>query len=126
VQRDGQRLRRPRPGAEPAVPDPLHQPVRDHPGERLRRGVRAGELRLLVQVAVAQLAEHGVQHLGGGTDVHDEPGLVELGAPEGGVDDERRAVQALGRSEHRAPEAVRHHHGVADGHAEHGFTLRRR
>ena len=39
------------------------------------------------------------------------------------VDDVRRAVQALRRPEHLAAEAVRDHHVVADGHAEHGSPL---
>ena len=43
-----------------------------------------------------------------------------------GVDDVRRAVQPLRRTEDLAGEAVRDHHVVADRHAEHRLTPRRR
>src|SRR5262249_38717723 len=44
---------------------------------------------------------------------------VQLGAAERGVDHVGRPVQSLRRSEDLAAEAVRDHHVIADGHAEH-------
>ena len=67
-------------------------------------------------------AEHVVQLLGGAADVDDDAVVVEPVAPERRVDDEGRAVQPLRRSEDLTPEAVRDHHVVADGHAEHAVT----
>ena len=104
--------------AERAGVHPLGQPVGDHPGQHLGGGVDAGELRLVVQVAVVELAEDGVELLGGQADVHDDAVGVELGPPEGRVDDVRRAVQPLGGSEDLAAETVGDHHVVADRHAE--------
>ena len=81
---------------------PLGEPIRDHPGERLGGGVHAREGGLVVEVAVGELGQHGVQLLGRATDVdHDVVG-VERRAPERGVDDVRRAVQALRGPEHLA------------------------
>ena len=99
--------------------DPVGQPVGDDLGQRLGGGVDAGERRLVVEVAVAQLAEDRVQLLGGPADVdHDVVG-VQAAPAERRVDDVRRAVQPLRRSEDLAAEAVGDHHVVADGHAEH-------
>ena len=112
--------------AERAGVHPLGQPVGDHPGQRLGRGVHAGERGLVVEVAVVELGQHGVQLLGRPADVdHDVVG-VQRRPPERRVDDERRAVQALRRPEHLAAEAVGDHHVIADGHAEHGLLPRRR
>jgi hypothetical protein len=55
------------------------------------------------------------------TDVNNDVVGVEGRALERGVDNVRRAVQALRRSEYRSLEAVRDHHVIAHGHAEHGF-----
>ena len=105
---------------------PLGESIGDHLGQRLGGGVHAGERGLVVEVAVAQLADDGVQLLGRPPDVdHDVVG-VESRPPERRVDDVGRAVQALRGSEHLAAEAVGDHHVIADGHAEHGSTLRRR
>ena len=74
---------------------------------------------LVVEVAVGELGQHGAQLLGRSADVdHDVVG-VEGRAPECGVDDVRRAVQALRGPEHLAAEAVGDHHVIAYGHAEH-------
>jgi hypothetical protein len=63
-----------------------------------------------------------MQLLGCSADVdHDVVG-VESRAPERGVDDVRRAVQALRRPEHLTPKTVGDHHVVAYGHAEHDYT----
>ena len=62
-----------------------------------------------------------MQLLGRRADVDDDVVGVEGGAPEGGVDDVRRAVQALRGPEHVAAEAVGDHHVIADGHAEHDY-----
>jgi len=47
---------------------------------------------------------------------------VEDGAPEGGVDDVGRAVQALRGPEDLAAKAVGDHHVLANGHTEHGHS----
>jgi hypothetical protein len=51
----------------------------------------------------------------------DDAVLVQCRATEGGVDDVRRAVQALRRPEHLPAQAVGDHHVVADRHAEHAL-----
>ena len=109
--------------AERAGLHPLGQPVGDEPRQQLGRGVPAGERRLLVEVAVVQLAQHRAQLGRGRADVDDQVVRVQLGPPERRVDHVRRAVQPLGRSEDLAAEAVRDHDVVADGHAEHRVTL---
>ena len=114
------------PVAEVARRGPLGQPVGDHRARTSVVVLTPGERGLVVQVAQVELADDGVQLLAGRRDVdHDVVG-VQLGPAERRVDDERRAVQPLGRAEHLAPEAVGDHHVVADGHAEQRFTLRRR
>ncbi len=74
---------------------------------------------LLVQVPVAQLADHGMQFRSGPPDVHDDVVRVQRLPPKGGVDDVRRPVQALRGTEHLTTEAVGDHHVIADGDAEH-------
>ena len=64
-----------------------------------------------------------MQLLGGPADVDDDVVGVERRPPERRVDDVRRAVQPLRRSEDLAAEAVGDHHVVADGHAEHAASL---
>ena len=94
---------------EGAVTDPFGEPVRDEPGQHLRRGVAAGERGLVVEVAVVEICEHAVQLRGGPPDVdHDAVG-VHRPPGEGRVHDVRRSVQALRRPEHLAPEAVGDH-----------------
>ena len=105
--------------AQGAGVHPFGESICDHPGERLGGGVHARERGLVVEVAVGELGQHCVQLLGRATDVdHDVVG-VEGRAPERGVDDVRRAVQALRGPEHLAAEAVGDHHVIAYGHAEH-------
>ncbi len=103
----------------------LCEPIRDQPSERLRRGVHAGEGRLVVEVSIAELRHHRAQLVGCSTDVDDDAVGVEVRAPERGVDDVRRAVEPLCGPERLAPQAVGDHHVVADGHAEHGSSSRR-
>jgi len=62
----------------------------------------AAERGFVVEVAVGELGQHGMQLLGRPTDVGHDPVAVELRAPEGRVDDVRRAVQALRGPEHLA------------------------
>jgi hypothetical protein len=97
----------------------LGQPVGDHAGQGLGRGVAAGQLRLVVEVAVGEPLDDGVQRRRRPPDVDHDPVGVEFCAPERGVDDVGGAVQALGRPEHLAAQAVRDHHVVADGDAIH-------
>ena len=85
-----------------------------------------GELWQVVEVLVAQHAEHRVERSRRGTDVDHDAVVVELGPPEGRVHHEGGAVQPLGRSEDLAGQAVRHHHVVADGHGVHVTGSRRR
>jgi hypothetical protein len=106
--------------------DPIGESVRDHLGQRLGGGVHPGERGLLVEVAVAQRAHDGVQLLGGSADVDHDVVRVESRPAERGVHHEGRAVQPLRRTENLTPEAVRDHHVVADGHAEHRTTPRHR
>ncbi len=101
----------------------LRQPIRDQPGECLRRGVHAGERRLVVEISVAELREHRMQLLGRSADVDDDAVGVEVRAPERGVDDVGRAVEPLRGPERLASQAVGDQHVVADGHAEHGSIL---
>ena len=100
---------------------PLGEPVGDRPGQHLGGRVHAREGRLVVEVAVVQLADDRAQLLGGPADVDDDAVRVEFGPAEGRVDDERRPVQALRGPEDLALEAVGDHHVVADGHAEHAL-----
>ena len=68
---------------------------------------------------MVQLGKDRTEDLGGLADVdHDVVG-VQCTTAEGGVHHERGAVQALGRTEHLAPETVRDHHVVSDGDAVH-------
>ena len=119
VQRDDQAVEVPSALAQGAGVHPVGEAIRDDPGERLGGGVHAGKCGLVVEVAVGELSQQLVQLLGRTTDVdHDVVG-VEVRTPERGVDDVRRAVQALRRSEYIAAEAVGDHHVIADGDAEH-------
>jgi len=108
------------PRAEGTGVQPVGQPVRDDPGEHLGGGVHPGERRVVVEVAVGQRTDDGVQLVGRPPDVDDDPVVVEPRPAERRVDHERRAVQLLRRAEHLAAQAVGHHHVVPDGQAEHG------
>lgn len=66
--------------------------------------------------------QHHAQRLGREADVDDDVVSVEVSAPERGVDDVGRAVQALCGPEGLAPQAVGDHHVVTDGHTEHGYS----
>ena len=109
--------------AEGARLDALGEPVGDDLGQELRRGVDAGEVGLVVEVAVVQLADDGAEFLRGQSDVDDDVVVVQLGAAEGGVHEERRSVQALRGAEDLAAEAVGDHEVIADGDAEQRTTL---
>ena len=99
----------------------LCESICDNAGKRLGGGVHAGEGRIVVQIAVVELVQDGVQRLARSTDVDHEVVGVESCAPERRVDDVRRAVKSLRRPEHLTAEAVGDHHMVADGDAEHGL-----
>ena len=62
-----------------------------------------------------------MQLLGCSDDVDDDAVGVEIRAPEGRIDDVRRAVEPLRGPECLAAQAVGDHHVIADGHAEHGY-----
>ena len=116
--------------ARPRAPSPsapactrVGEPVGDDLGQELRGGVDAGEVGLVVEVAVVELAHHRAQFLGGQADVDDDVVVVQLGAAEGGVHEERRSVQALRGSEDLSAEAVGDHEVIADGDAEQRTTL---
>src|SRR6478736_4313594 len=98
---------------------PLSEAVGYDLRQRLGGGVHADESSLLVQVPVAQLADHGMQFRSGSADVHDDVVRVQRLPPKGGVDDVRSPVQALRGTEHLTMEAVGDHHVIADGDAEH-------
>ena len=102
------------PGGEPGA-----ESIEDRLGEELGRGVAAGELRDLVEVAEVQRPEHLVQDDPGAPDVDDDAVGIQRPPPELHVDDVGGAVQPLGRAEHLTGEAVGDHEVVADGHAEH-------
>jgi hypothetical protein len=78
---------------------------------------------LWTRSAVVQLGYHGAQFPRGQSDVDDDVVLVQLLAPEGGVHQERRSVQALRGPEDVAAEAVGDHDVIADGDAEQRTTL---
>ena len=109
-------------GTQVARGDPLGQPVGDVACQHLGGGVGAGEGRLIVEVAVGQRPDDLGERGGRPADVDEDAVGVEALATEGRVHDERRSVQRLRGPEHLAAEAVRHHHVVADGHAEHGTS----
>jgi hypothetical protein len=71
---------------------------------------------------VGQHREHVAQHLGGPSDVDQDPVVVQRLAAERRVHDVRRAVQRPGGPEDLAAQAVRDQHVVADRHAEHGTS----
>ena len=78
VQRDDQPVELPGGVAQGAPVHALRESIRDHPGERLRRGVHAREGRLVVEVAVVELGQDGVQLLGRSADVDDDAVGVEV------------------------------------------------
>ena len=82
--------------------DPFGQPVGDQPGQHLGGGVPPGERRLLVEVAVVEVGEHGVQLSVARPMSTRIPSSSRSGPRERRVDDERRAVQLLRRPEHLA------------------------
>ncbi len=85
-----------------------------------------GEVRFVVEVAQVPPFQDAAQLRGGQGDVdHDVVG-VQLRSAKGRVDEEGRAVKPLRRTENLAPEAVRDHHVLADGHTEHRFRPSRR
>ena len=88
--------------AERAGVHPLGEAVGHHSGQHLGGGRRIGEVRLVVKVAVAQLADYRVELLGGTSDVHDNIVSVESFPSEGGVHDVCGTVQPLRRPEHGA------------------------
>ncbi len=119
MQRDHETVEVPCCVAEGAGVQTLRDPVGDDPRELLRRRVHVCQARLLVEVAVVELRQHGAQHLGRPADVDDQSVVVELGPPERRVDDVGRAMEPLRRPEGLAPQAVGDQHVVPDGHAEH-------
>ena len=96
----------------------------DRLGAALRRGVDSRERRVVIEVAIGQLADDRGQSGRGLPDVDHQAVAVQGGRPEGGVHDIGRPVQPLGRPKNRTREAVGNHHVVADGDAEHVLTLR--
>jgi hypothetical protein len=98
---------------------PFCDSICDRPRERLGGGVHAREPGLIVEVAVRELGHHSVQQLGSSADVHHESVGIEVRAPECGVHNVCRAVQALGGPEYLTAQAMSDHHVIADRHAEH-------
>ena len=66
--------------------------------------------------------QHSVERLCRCPDINHDVVGIEGPAPERGVDDVRRAVQALRRPERLAAQTVGDHHVVTDGHTEHGYS----
>jgi hypothetical protein len=88
-------------------------------GHVFGRGVDALEGRVVVEVAVVDRRQHPAQLDLGQADVHQQLVCIELWRAEFGLHREGGAVQALGRSELLALEAVGDHDVVADGQTEH-------
>ena len=95
VQRDDQPVELPGGVAEGAGVHPVGEPVGDHLSERLGGGVHSGEGGLVVEVAIAELREDGVQLLGRAADIDDDVVCVERRTPECGVDDVRRSLNTI-------------------------------
>lgn len=99
-------------------PRTIGEPIGDHFGEELGRGVPPGEGRFLVQVAVVEFAEDGAEFVSGPCNVDNDVVGVQLRTTEGGVHEERSPVQSLRRPEDLAVETVRDHDVIANGDAE--------
>ena len=105
--------------AERAGGDPIAHALADLLRQHLGRGVAAGELGQLVEIAVVERRQHALEQLAEQPDVDNDAVGVEFPPRQLQIDDEGGAVQPLRRAEHLALEAVRHHDVVADGHTEH-------
>ncbi len=73
-------------------------------GEKFSGRVAALEVRHVVEIAIVQGAQYGLERVVGAADVDHDPVAVERFGDEGCVDDEGRAVQRLGRAEDGAAE----------------------
>ena len=121
--RDADRLQLAAVAAELAGARRLGQAVEDVLGQEFGRGVGALELRHVVEIAVVQRLEHGLERLVRAADVDHDAVAVELIGDERGIDHEGRAVQRLRRAEHRAAERMGDHDVVADFDGEHRQPL---
>src|SRR6478672_12387905 len=86
VQRDGEMCKTAAGAAEGTRMHSAGQPVCDLPGQRLGGGVPSGEGGFVVQVAVAEVGDHGLELFGGPADVDDDAVGVERLPLERGVD----------------------------------------
>ena len=114
VQRHAKALDPVRSGSNVASTDRRDDPIEDHAGEKLRRRIAAREVRVFVEVAIVQPAEHRAQRLGRPADVDDHAVRVEVGPATLEIDHVGGAVHALRRPERIAAEAVGNHEVVAD------------
>ncbi len=124
VQRDPQTLDPSRTGPDIASCNRLHEAVEHCPRQEFGGCVGPLEGRLVVQIAITQPCEHGVQGLGRAPDVDDDAVRVEIGPAKLDIHHVGSAVQALSGAEDIAVQAVGDHHVSADRHAVHVNTLR--
>ena len=80
----------------------------------------------LVEVAIVERRQHGLECVVCAADVDDDAVGVERLGNEGRVDDEGRAVQRLRRAEYGAAERMSDHDVVANFNGEQGTSFRRK
>ena len=111
--------------AEFAAAGGTRESFEDLPSEEFGRRVFPGELGHIVEVPVIHRVQHLAELVARECDIHHESILVQLGAPERGIDDVRRPVELLCRAERLTGEAVGDHEVFADVQAVHvSFSIR--
>ena len=93
-------------------------------GEKFGGGVAALEFGHVVEIAIVQRRQHGLQRVMRAADVDDDAVAIERLGDEGRVDHEGRAVQRLRRPEHGAAERMGDHDVVANFDGEQGTSFR--
>src|SRR5205823_1509204 len=92
-------------------------------GEHLGCGVLPGELRVLVKVAVVEVAQNGPELFAGAADVHNEAVRVELRTSKGHVHHVGGAMKILSGAKRVAPEAMGDHEVIPDVERVHNRLL---
>src|SRR5262249_54489067 len=119
VQCDANSVDTTRTGAEVAAANRFDDAIKQHPGEKLRRGVPSPERRLVVKIRIIERGQHAAKRFAGAADVDHQTVSVEFGPTELDVDDVGGTVQPLRGSEDGTVEAVSNHHVIANAECVH-------
>src|SRR5450755_4566739 len=101
---DADRLKFAAVAAELAGAGAFGQTIENMLGEKFCGRIAAREVRHVVEIAIVEGPQYGLERVMGAANVDHDPVAVERFGDEGCVDDEGRAVQRLGRAEDGAAE----------------------